>query len=320
MANIFALMLSIATLITGIIWFIMIIKHKRRQLAQYAYQKSTDNITITAAVKDGWLTTYASLFPVLLLVFVVRSFIFEPFQIPSGSMMPTLLVGDCILVQKFAYGIKDPIGQKTIIRTSHPKHGDVVVFKYPPDPRWNYIKRVIGLPGDRIIYDFVKKSITVQPSCASRQNCTMTLPITYSAFTPSNLVQIFHSIGNGETSSSFLQVTLDRKVNIGIRLEQRNESFGGKMHQLLTVPGKKDQISIYCQQPGSSLAEWVVPKGEYFMMGDNRDNSYDSRYWGFVPEKNIVGKATAIWISFDKHEGKKWPTGLRLSRIGSSIS
>lgn len=308
MAKIFALILSIATLITGIIWFIIIIKHKCNQLAQYYYKRSTadNNIINTAAVKDGWLTPYASLFPILLLVFVVRSFIFEPFQIPSGSMMPTLLVGDCILVQKFAYSIKDPIGQKTIIKTSHPKHGDVVVFKYPPDPSWNYIKRVIGLPGDRIIYDFVNKSITVQPSCASGKNCTITLPITYSAFTPSNLVQIFHSIGN--------------VVNVDIRLEQRNESFGGKIHQVLTVPGKQDHISIYCQQPGSSLAEWLVPKGEYFMMGDNRDNSYDSRYWGFVPEKNIVGKATAIWMSFDKHEGKKWPTGLRLSRIGNSIS
>ncbi|AHF74580.1 signal peptidase I [Candidatus Sodalis pierantonius str. SOPE] len=325
MANMFALILAIAPLITGILWCLERFKlaPARRRLAQQPGQQRADAVGVPAgndvaakvSHKPGWIETCASIFPVLLLVFVVRSFIFEPFQIPSGSMMPTLLVGDFILVEKFAYGIKDPITQTTLIETGHTKRGDVVVFKYPPDPSLDYIKRVVGLPGDRVSYDPVNKRVTVQPGCASGQDCATALPITYSEFAPSDFVQTFNSTGNGEASSGFLQVALDRQVDGGIRLAQRKESLGGVVHNVLTVPGQQDQLGIYYQQPGNSLAEWVVPQGEYFMMGDNRDNSADSRYWGFVPERNLVGKATAIWMSFDKQEGQ-WPTGVRLSRIG----
>lgn len=324
MANIFVMILAISTLITGIFWCLEHFKLKpaRRRLAQQLDQQCVDaagvsvrnNVVVKISHKSDWIKTCASIFPVLLFVFVVRSFVVEPFQIPSGSMMPTLLVGDFILVEKFAYGIKDMITQTTFIETGSPKRGDVVVFKYPPDPSLNYIKRVIGLPSDRVSYDPVNKRVTVQPVCESEQDCATELPITYSEFTLSNFMQIF-STGNGETSSGFLQVPLDKQVNNGIRLVQGKESLGGVVHNVLTVPRQQDQMGMYYQQSGSSLTEWVVPKGEYFMMGDNRDNSADSRYWGFVPERNLVGKATLIWMSFDKQEGK-WPTGVRLSRIG----
>lgn len=177
MANMFALILVIATLVTGILWcvdkFFFAPKRRERQAAaQAAAGDSLDKATLKkVAPKPGWLETGASVFPVLAIVLIVRSFIYEPFQIPSGSMMPTLLIGDFILVEKFAYGIKDPIYQKTLIETGHPKRGDIVVFKYPEDPKLDYIKRAVGLPGDKVTYDPVSKELTIQPGCSSGQAC-----------------------------------------------------------------------------------------------------------------------------------------------------
>ncbi|UDG79656.1 signal peptidase I [Candidatus Steffania adelgidicola] len=315
MANMFASILEVVTLITGILWFL----ERFKLLAASCLQKhpavirklTGDNTHVKNSNKIKWLQMFSSIFPVVLLVFLIRSFIVEPFQIPSGSMMPTLLVKDFILVEKFAYGIKDPITQTTLIETGHPKRGDVVVFKYPPDPRLNYIKRVVGLPGDRVSYDLVNKQITVQPSCVSGQDCNTVLPVTYGEYSLSDFIQTFNATG-----SSFQQVPFDRVVKSGIRLAERKESLDGVVHNILIIPGQQDPFKIYYQQLGSFLSEWEVPPGEYFMMGDNRDNSADSRYWGFVPERNLVGKAIAIWISFDQQEGK-WPTGVRFKRIGS---
>lgn len=314
MANMFALILAIATLITGIIWCVDRFKlapARRLKQAQLSVEPATaGKTTPKKAVQSGWVETCASIFPVLLVVFVVRSFIYEPFQIPSGSMMPTLLVGDFILVEKFAYGIKNPITQATLIPTGHPQRGDVVVFKYPLDPSLDYIKRVIGLPGDRVSYDPLTKTVTVHPGCGDAATCSTALSVTYSEMSPSDFVQTFNSAGNGE-SSGFVEAAPDQTVDDGIRLAQRTETLGTVPHQILTVPGQEDQMNLYYQQ----RMEWTVPDGQYFMMGDNRDDSADSRYWGFVPERNLVGKATAIWMSFEKQEGQ-WPTGVRLRRIG----
>lgn len=322
MANMFALILAIATLVTGIIWCFERFKWapaRRAKIAAINAQATgeiDENVLAQAAKQPGWVETGASVFPVLLLVFVVRSFIYEPFQIPSGSMMPTLLIGDFILVEKFAYGIKDPITQTTLIPTGQPKRGDIAVFKYPREPRLDYIKRVIGLPGDRVTYDPVNKRVTVQPSCNNGQPCDSALAVTYSDAQPSDFVQMFSRSGMGEASNGFFQIPLtDNVPQGGIRLSERKETLGDVTHRILTVPGAQDQVGGYYQQAGQQLAEWVVPAGHYFMMGDNRDNSADSRYWGFVPERNLVGKATVIWMSFEKQEGE-WPTGVRLSRIG----
>ncbi|SNC58943.1 signal peptidase I [Sodalis endosymbiont of Henestaris halophilus] len=329
MANVFTLILAIATFITGIFWLVecfklVLLRYCLRQ--KRCQQQHADAITVRTRVNyiaidvsshmPTFIKSIASFFPILLLVFVVRSFIFEPFQIPSGSMIPTLLVGDFILVKKFSYGIKDPITQTTLIEIGHPKRGDIVVFKYPLDPSLYYIKRVVGLPGDRVSYDLVNKCVMVQPSCAKGQEyCTMALPITYSNFGPSDFVQIFNSTSTADASSVFLQLPPNTHVDNGVRLMQRKESLDGVVHHVLTLPGQKDQFSIYYQQLSSSLAEWVVPQEAYFMMGDNRDNSADSRYWGFVSERNLVGKATAIWMSVDKQE-KRWFPNVRFSRIG----
>ncbi|EOI3468705.1 signal peptidase I [Cronobacter turicensis] len=318
MANMFALILVIATLVTGILWCVdkFIFAPKRRERAALAATDAQDaGVSKKAGPKPGWLETGASVFPVLAVVLVVRSFIYEPFQIPSGSMMPTLLIGDFILVEKFAYGIKDPIYQKTLIETGHPKRGDIAVFKYPGDPRLDYIKRVVGLPGDKVSYDPVAKEVTVQPNCSSGQACANALPITYSNVEPSDFVLTFGRQSGGEASSGFFLVPKNESKDGGIRLTERKETLGDVTHRILTVPIAQDQVGIYYRQQGQQTGTWIVPPGHYFMMGDNRDNSADSRYWGFVPEANLVGKATAIWMSFEKQEGE-WPTGVRLNRIG----
>lgn len=321
MANMFALILAIATLVTGIIWCIDRFKWapaRRAQQAQAQAQtgNSLDDKTLAKVAKQpGWVETTASVFPVLAVVFVVRSFIYEPFQIPSGSMMPTLLIGDFIVVEKFAYGIKDPITQTTLIPTGHPKRGDIAVFKYPKEPSLDYIKRVIGLPGDRVTYDALNKTLTVNPACDSGKSCDKALPITYSDVAPSNFIQTFSGFDGNESGNGFWQVAPGETMPGGLRLAGRKETLGDVTHNILLVTEARSQASMYYQQPGQPQASWVVPAGHYFMMGDNRDNSADSRYWGFVPERNLVGKATAIWMSFEKQEGE-WPTGVRLSRIG----
>jgi len=320
MANIFVLFLTITTLVTGIVWCLERFKWAPARKAKVTAINITDsnlldNIQKKIAKQPRWIEHTASIFPVLALVFIMRSFIYEPFQIPSGSMMPTLLIGDFILVNKYTYGIKDPISLTTLIPTSHPKRGDIAVFKYPLNLRLNYIKRIIGLPGDRVSYDPISKKVIVQPSCSSNV-CRSKLIMSYSTLLPSNLVQTFHFLGDNESLAGFFQIPLDYKIpQEGIRLYTRDESIASVTHSILTIPGVHDQLSSYYQQPGQSFGVWVVPAGHYFMMGDNRDNSADSRYWGFVPERNLIGKATAIWMSFDKQEGE-WPKGVRLNRIG----
>ncbi|EXU74891.1 signal peptidase I [Erwinia mallotivora] len=314
MANMFALILAIATLITGIIWCVDKIKWApARRIKNSSVE--TGSAGKGTAKQPGWIETAASVFPVLLLVFVVRSFIYEPFQIPSGSMMPTLLIGDFILVEKFAYGIKDPITQTTLIPTGHPKRGDIAVFKYPKDPSVDYIKRVIGLPGDRVTYNPQSKTVTINPSCTAGQTCDTALAVTYSDVKPSDFIQTFSGFDGNEVGNGFYQVPQGESMQGGLRLATRNETLDKVTHRILLVTQAQNQASSYYQQPGQPQSSWVVPEGMYFMMGDNRDNSADSRYWGFVPEKNLVGKATAIWMSFEKQEGQ-WPTGVRLSRIG----
>lgn len=308
MANMFALILAIATLITGIVWCIDKYKWAPTRRAKRAAAQAQGIEATKTDKQPGWVETTASVFPVLFVVFVVRSFIYEPFQIPSGSMMPTLLIGDFILVEKYAYGIKDPITQTTLIETGHPKRGDIAVFKYPKDPSMDYIKRVIGLPGDRVTYDPLSKTVSVQQASTA-------VPVTYSDVEESDFIQTFSGYSGNELGNGFFQKPKGETMQGGVRLAGRNETLGDVTHRILLIAQAPSQPGSYYQQAGQPQSTWVVPEGMYFMMGDNRDNSADSRYWGFVPERNLVGKATAIWMSFDKQEGQ-WPTGVRLSRIG----
>lgn len=302
MANTFSLLLIAATLLTGLVWlldrFVLLRWRQQRVLkAESATGKALDAGTIETLMREpGWVEQCKGVFPVIAAVLVLRSFLFEPFQIPSGSMMPTLLVGDFILVQKFAYGIKEPLNNYTLVETGHPKRGDVVVFKYPEEPTVDYIKRVVGLPGDRIIYR--NKQLFIQQACTGSQDCPAIAKID----------QTFLNSGD------FIQG--------GVPLERYQEQLGSVSHQILKNPQQPDYVPMYFHQPGNEADEWVVPEGHYFAMGDNRDNSKDSRFWGFVPERNLVGKAVFIWISFEfeRDPGSPipgWiPSGVRFNRIG----
>ncbi len=270
----FAFLLVLATLVTGVIWLIdrwafAPARNARARAAREAAPTEEAREAADELGKEPVLVEYArSFFPVILAVLLLRSFLVEPFRIPSGSMMPTLLPGDFILVNKFSYGLRLPVLETELLELGSPERGDIVVFRYPKDPGENYIKRVVGLPGDRVAY--YDKILYIN---GERQE---QVPLgTY---------------GEGETGSM-----------AGAAL--RREHLDRVMHRLLLQPGER-----------SIEGEFIVPDGHYFVMGDNRDHSNDSRYWGAVPERNLVGRAFLIWMSWDLQEG-----GVIWHRIGDSI-
>lgn len=253
----FALILVVCTLVTGVVWLFdaLFLARARR--------------TRSADAADPLLVEYSkSFFPILLLVVVLRSFLFEPFRIPSGSMMPTLLEGDFIFVNKFAYGLRLPVINSKVVELGEPERGDVVVFRLPTDPSVNYIKRVVGLPGDVVEYDPGRKRLTI----------------------------------NGEPVP--VELVGEYKDNPAVDLA--SEALGEVDHALLLMNGRVSRGGVY-----------EVPQGSYFMMGDNRDDSTDSRFAsvGFVPEGNLVGRAVRIWMNWrvPSEGGPRW------GRIGMKI-
>jgi signal peptidase I len=259
------LVLVIGTLLTGSIWLIdrFVLSRRRKLDAPRASDSSQPNAQTAQihaqAYKEPWYVEYSkSFFPVLFIVLVVRGFIVEPFRIPSGSMMPTLLVGDFILVNKFAYDLRLPVFNTKLIETGDPERGDVVVFRYPENPSDDYIKRVVGLPGDHIAY--YNKVLYINGMRAPQQP-----------------IGEYESVGSGVSMS-------------GARVLQ--ETLGDIKHKILIEP----------RNP-SIEAEYIVPLHEYFVMGDNRDNSNDSRFWGFVPDENLIGQAFMIWLNWDVNGG-----------------
>lgn len=284
----FALILFVLMVFTGVIWCVdrFVLASQRRVAADAALKAldarnarltaegikadNSNRAAIEAAIlrQPTWVEYSGSFFPVIALVFFLRSFLYEPFKIPSSSMVPTLLIGDLILVNKFSYGIRLPVINKKVIEVGDPQRGDVMVFKYPKDMTQDYIKRVIGVPGDKISYE--NKRLTVNGK-----------PVEYAAM------------------DDYLE-----EESLELR-QQYSEALPNTTHRILTMRSRRafdpSQVDNFPQRDSCIYTEdtftCTVPEGNYFMMGDNRDNSADSRYWGFVPNKNIVGKAFFVWMN-----------------------
>ena len=294
----FALLMFMATVVTGIYWlaerFYFLPQrltaaekleteatHRKSELDKLGIAKNDVDVTEAKErliMQPWWLDWTAGLFPVIAVVFVLRSFLFEPFKIPSGSMIPTLLVGDLILVNKFHYGVRLPVVNLKITDGNPVQRGDVMVFRYPPRPSLDYIKRVVGVPGDEVAY--LNKQLTING-----------VPVEKAA-----RPDFFD-----EDSMRYIK-QFEEKIPLG---HKADDNKGVRVHNLLNdidrpafIPGADDfAFKENCRYTVEGVT-CKVPEGHYFMMGDNRDNSLDSRYWGFVPEKNIVGKAFFVWMNF----------------------
>lgn len=271
----FPAFLVLATFVTGLVWIVdalFFARKRSRKAAELELMASDqDHEAVKAARKEPYLVEMCrSFFPIILAVLLIRSFLVEPFRIPSGSMMPTLLVGDFILVNKFSYGIRLPVLNRKIIENGAPEKGDIIVFRYPENPSVDYIKRVVGAPGDHVAYQ--SKVLYINGKVAKQQP-----------------VGIYNGVGGGA-------VMTGSRENI--------EDLNGTSHHILTMSGRPDMNF-----------EFIVPENEYFVMGDNRDNSRDSRFWGTVPDRNLVGKAFFIWMNWDSSAD----TIVDWGRIGSTI-
>ncbi|MGB5717987.1 MAG: signal peptidase I [Gammaproteobacteria bacterium] len=270
----FPALLVAGTFFTGLAWAIdaLLLARQRRRKAEALITRGAapDSNQIITTLKESTFVEYCkSFFPVLLAVLLLRSFLVEPFRIPSNSMMPTLLTGDFILVNKFTYGIRLPVLNTKVLEVGEAERGDVVVFRYPKDPSTDYIKRVVGLPGDKVGY--YNKIVYINGEPVGQ--------------VPAG---VYIGVGSGISMSG---------------ASQRQEQLGEVLHDILVMP----------RTPGLE-GEYVVGEDEYFVMGDNRDNSNDSRYWGPVPEANLVGKAFRVWMNWDGANG-----GVDWDRVGMKI-
>lgn len=271
----FPTIMVLLVVVTGLIWAVdAAFFAPRRRLARAERAESdggegTETAKMPEAYQAPKIVEYArSFFPIFLIVLVLRSFVAEPFRIPSGSMMPTLLIGDFILVNKYGYGIRLPMVDTKIIDLGSPSRGDVIVFRSPEDPATPFIKRVVGLPGDRIAY--YNKVLYVNGEAAEQV--------------------VLGNFSGAGSSASMSGASL------------RTENLNGHIHEILVQPGAP-----------TLEGKMLVPENHYFVLGDNRDNSRDSRFWGTVPDELLIGRAFLIWMSWD------WGHGISWSRIGDSI-
>ncbi len=255
----FSAVLVVLTSLSGIIWLFGVLFFVDKK------NRDENGELVLPAIVDF----ARSFFPIFLIVLILRSFIVEPFKIPSASMMPTLLIGDFILVNKYDYGIRLPVLNTKILENKTPERGEIVVFRYPVNPSIPFIKRVVGLPGDKFKYQ--DKILTINDKAIEQLE-----------------IGIYLAVGSGKMMDGAILST---------------ELLAGAEHEILRMPDRPSQN-----------VEGIVPKGHYLVLGDNRDNSKDSRYWGYVPDENLVGRAFMIWMNWDSKNG-----GVEWKRIGTMI-
>jgi signal peptidase I len=270
-----ATILVLLVTVSALIWlYDKLFLERKRTAAQANVSKNAEGLDPSETVRIPLIVDLArSFLPVFLIVLLLRSFLVEPFRIPSGSMMPTLLIGDFILVNKFSYGLRLPVLNSKVIAIGKPQRGDVVVFRYPEDPAIPFIKRVVAIPGDHLVYHTVNKTIYINGE-----------PM------PQEYIGSYQGVGSGSNMTG---------------AEQRLEKLSEVQHGILVLPGRLS--------PGP-YQEMIVPEDEYFVLGDNRDNSRDSRFWGTVSDEHLIGKAFFIWMNWDSANG-----GVSLQRLGMRI-
>jgi signal peptidase I len=259
-----ATILVILIAISMIIWLydlIFLVPRRRALKARLTSEQRAEEEIKDALHPPLLVDLTRSLLPIFIIVLVLRSFLVEPFRIPSGSMMPTLLVGDFILVNKFTYGIRLPVINTKVIPINEPKRGDVVVFRYPENPATPYIKRIVGLPGDHVVYHAANKTVYINDEPIPQKN-----------------IGSYQGVGEGSGMTG---------------ADERSENLQGVEHAILLYPNRTFS-------PNAPYMDMVIPPGHYFVLGDNRDNSRDSRFWGTVPEENLIGKAFLIWMNWDR--------------------
>ena len=323
MSSNYGLILVVLTFVSGIIWLIDIFtagKQRKIALAKLYEQDSNPAEEVIEAVsREPIHVDYAkSFFPILFFIVILRSFLYEPFQIPSASMKPTLTEGDFILVNKFNYGLRLPVTSQKVIEVGGPERGDVAVFRAPHTGE-DYIKRVVGLPGDTV-YFTMSKELYIKPYCSqevSQRDCPKMYRVERSLVSTEKYVDRNPNDGSEKLNDHFTEVLGDSKHEILVNPMVRE---GRKFYR-----GPAPVVKFYRDEKSSPVPahKYEVPLNSYFVMGDNRDNSEDGRYWpgtNFVPEENLVGQAVSIWLHLDfgiKRKGFTWvPTNIDLGRVG----
>lgn len=327
MSSNYGLILVVLTFVSGIIWLIDVFttgKQRKAAVAKlYEQEKEPSEEALRAVSREPIYVDYAkSFFPILLFIVVLRSFFYEPFQIPSASMKPTLTEGDFILVNKYNYGLRLPVTSQKVVNVGNPQRGDVAVFRAPHTGE-DYIKRIVGLPGDTVFYT-ANKDLYIQPYCqpeVAKENCPKRYRVNRALVSTKKYLDISPENGSIRENDHYSEVLGDNKHEILINpfISENKKYFGG------FYKGPAPTVKFY--REGSSLPirahKYKVPDRSYFVMGDNRDNSEDGRYWpktNFVPEENLVGQAVYVWLHLDFGlKGNllgKVPTDVDFGRVG----
>ncbi|WP_343182683.1 signal peptidase I [Buchnera aphidicola] len=306
MKNVYSQILPIIICIIGILWIIEKIFYLKNQLMD---TKNQEKIKNKKCKYSNLITSCSAYFPIILIILIIKCFFYEPFYIASESMKPNLFPGDYIAAKKYFYGIKNPFTKKIIINFHQPKRGDIIVFTNPKNKNQYIIKRIIGIPGDKIIYDTINNQLIIY---SDFQNASKKQKIKINYYM---LNQYKNYKNNNLTDTKNISQNKNYNNTLKNKCIIYREEINHYKYNILISYNIKNKIKNYFQQSGQPKQFWLVPKKEYFVLGDNRHNSLDSRYIGFIPESNIIGKVNYIWMNLQYQENQ-WPSTININRIG----